>query len=71
VVPLLPPPQEIELHYRRQYLDERTILKYDAILVVCLEHDADKLVKQLPHASMWRKLQTLSHKDSATPLSRQ
>jgi leucyl aminopeptidase len=48
-------------------LDERTAAKYDAVLAICLGRDATKLIKQLPHASLWRKLQALTHLDGATP----
>jgi leucyl aminopeptidase len=57
----------IELHYRRQILDERTAAKYDAVLAVCAARNAAKLLKQFPHASLWRKLQALTHVDGATP----
>jgi leucyl aminopeptidase len=48
-------------------LDERTAAKYDAVLVLSAVRTATKLIKQLPHASLWRKLQALTHVDGAAP----
>jgi leucyl aminopeptidase len=51
-------------------LDERLVASFDAVIVVCLDSDATKLIKRLPHASMWSKLQALTNKDGSPLLSR-
>jgi leucyl aminopeptidase len=67
VTSLLPPASDIRLHYRRVVLEDKTMSRYDAVLIACMERNADNLVKRLPHASMWRKLKTLSHREDTRP----
>ena len=64
---LLPPTPVHTLHYRRQRLDERILSGFDAAIVVLKDSSSEELIKQLPHASIWRKLQALTHIDSAKP----
>jgi len=49
-------------------LDERTAAKFDAVILVCIERDADKLIKRLPHALLWRSLHAQTHSGGATPV---
>ena len=53
---LLPAGRGIRVAQPKARLDERTLQKHDAAIVVCPREGADGVLKQLPSAALWLKL---------------
>jgi len=62
---LLPPQSNVAVRYTGHALDERLTERYDAVLVLCAQPSATRLIKKLPYADMWRSLSARTHKDGA------
>jgi len=67
VASLLPPLHSVDIQLSRGPLNDRLVAKYDAVLVLCMQSSAARVVRQLPHASLWQALRKQLHKDEATP----
>jgi leucyl aminopeptidase len=67
VASLLPPSHAVAIRFSRQPLDERLVARYDAVLLLCAQDSADKLVRRLPYSALWKQQRAQSHKNGATP----
>jgi leucyl aminopeptidase len=56
VVELLPAGRGIRVARPKAQLDERTLQKHDAAIVVCPRERAEGVLKELPSAPLWRRL---------------
>jgi leucyl aminopeptidase len=56
VVELLPAERDIGIEQRRGRLDERTLHRHDAAILVCERESAETVIGELPHGAVWRRL---------------
>jgi leucyl aminopeptidase len=56
VVELLPAGRDVRVVQPRVQLDERTLQKHDAAIVVCPRERAEGVLGQLPSATLWQRL---------------
>jgi leucyl aminopeptidase len=56
VVELLPAERGIRVALSKVRLDERTLQKHDAAIVVCPRERAEAVLRQLPSAALWQRL---------------
>ena len=56
MVELLPAERGIRIAQLKAQLDERTLQKHDAAIVVCPRERAEGTLKQLPSPALWQRL---------------
>ena len=56
MVELLPAERDIRVVQPKAQLDERTLQKHDAAIVVCPQERAERVLAELPSAALWQRL---------------